>query len=113
MIAAAQLGPRSRLRFYQDTHSFSRVLFVPQPNNANRNTITNSIAAKFQSTTQVQGANYFVAELRVGRGQIFLQRFHRLLGWDDAQWQREVNDYQRQWWANYAPPDRQEVSHVG
>ncbi|GAA4342741.1 M14 family metallopeptidase [Kangiella taiwanensis] len=68
LLAAAQLGPRNRLRFYQDTHSFSRVLFVPQPNNANRNTITNSIAAKFQSTTQVQGANYFPVIDQVGSG---------------------------------------------
>ena len=68
LLAAAQLGPRNRLRFYQDTHSFSRVLFVPQPNNSQRNTITNSLAAKFQSTTQAQGANYFPVIDQVGSG---------------------------------------------
>lgn len=59
LLEAAKLGPANELRFYQDTHSFSRVLFVPQPNNSRRNTITNSLAGKFQSTTQAQGADYF------------------------------------------------------
>ncbi|GAA4356862.1 M14 family metallopeptidase [Kangiella marina] len=68
LLAAAQLGPRNRLRFYQDTHSFSRVLFVPQPSNTRRNAITNSLASKFQSTTQAQGANYFPVIDQVGSG---------------------------------------------
>lgn len=33
------------------------------------------------------------------------------LGWDDRQWELEVNHYQRQWESYYAPPGRQEVSH--
>jgi hypothetical protein len=68
LLSAAQLGPRNRLRFYQDTHSFSRVLFVPQPNNNRLNTITKSLASKFQSTTQAQGANYFPVISQVGSG---------------------------------------------
>ncbi|RDX37658.1 hypothetical protein DZA50_01670 [Kangiella sp. HD9-110m-PIT-SAG07] len=68
LLAAAALGPRSRLRFYQDAHSFSRVLFVPQPAHTSRNTITNSLANKFQDTTQAQGANYFPVIDQVGSG---------------------------------------------
>ncbi|ACV27188.1 M14 family zinc carboxypeptidase [Kangiella koreensis] len=68
LLAAAQLGPRSRLRFYQDTHSFSRVLFVPQPSNSRLNTITKSLASKFQSTTKAQGADYFPVISQVGNG---------------------------------------------
>ncbi|GAA0202759.1 hypothetical protein GCM10009123_07500 [Kangiella japonica] len=68
LLSAAALGPRNRLRFYQDTHSFSRVLFVPQPNNSRRNVITNALAGKFQSATQAQGANYFPVINQQGSG---------------------------------------------
>ncbi len=68
LLAAAQLGPRNRLRFYQDTHSFSRVLFVPQPNNNRLNAITKSLASKFQNTTQAQGADYVPVYNQVGSG---------------------------------------------
>ncbi|AOE49436.1 M14 family zinc carboxypeptidase [Kangiella sediminilitoris] len=68
LLEAAELGPRNRLRFYQDTHSFSRVLFVPQPENARRNAITNSLANKFQDATRVQGSDYFPVIDAVGSG---------------------------------------------
>ncbi|NVK22642.1 MAG: hypothetical protein HWD86_08995 [Kangiellaceae bacterium] len=68
LLEAAKLGPENKLRFYQDTHSFSRVLFVPQPNNSRRNAITNSIAGKFQATTTALGANYFPVIDQVGSG---------------------------------------------
>ncbi|MRX28733.1 M14 family zinc carboxypeptidase [Kangiella sp. HZ709] len=68
LLEAAKLGPESELRFYQDTHSFSRVLFVPQPNNARLNTITQNIATRFQNATISQGANYFPVIDDVGVG---------------------------------------------
>lgn len=68
LLSAAALGPRNRLRFYQDTHSFSRVLFIPQPNNSRLNDITTSLANKFQSATQAQGSNYFPVYNPVGSG---------------------------------------------
>ncbi len=34
------------------------------------------------------------------------------LGWDDQRWELEAGEYQRQWQANYAPPDRQEGSYA-
>ena len=68
LLEAAKLGPRSRLRFYQDTHSFSRVLFVPQPNNSRRNAIANDLAGKFQDATNAQGSNYFPVIDSVGNG---------------------------------------------
>jgi glycerol-3-phosphate dehydrogenase len=41
-------------------------------------------------------------------GQAFLPRIRELcqpvLGWDDADWTREENDYCQQWRKNYAPP---------
>ncbi|WP_223671154.1 M14 family zinc carboxypeptidase [Kangiella shandongensis] len=68
LLQAAKLGPRNRLRFYQDTHSFSRVLFVPQPANSRRNAITNSLAGKFQDATRAQGSDYFPVISEVGSG---------------------------------------------
>ncbi|WP_251358976.1 M14 family zinc carboxypeptidase [Kangiella sp. TOML190] len=68
LLEAAKLAPESRLRFYQDTHSFSRVLFVPQPNNSRLNAITQNIATRFQNTTISQGANYFPVIDQVGSG---------------------------------------------
>ncbi len=68
LLQAASLGPESRLRFYQDSHSFSRVLFVPQPNNSRLNAITQSVATKYQNTTINQGANYFPVIDQVGSG---------------------------------------------
>jgi glycerol-3-phosphate dehydrogenase len=35
-----------------------------------------------------------------------------ILGWDDGRWEKEVNDYRRQWQANYAPPTAGERSHA-
>ncbi len=68
LLEAAKLGPESELRFYQDSHSFSRVLFVPRPNNARLNAITQSVATKYQNTTISLGANYFPVIDDVGSG---------------------------------------------
>ncbi len=68
LLEAAKLAPESELRFYQDSHSFSRVLFVPQPNNPRLNAITQSVATKYQNTTLSQGANYFPVIDQVGSG---------------------------------------------
>ncbi|NVJ64901.1 MAG: GlyGly-CTERM sorting domain-containing protein [Gammaproteobacteria bacterium] len=68
LLEAAKLAPESELRFYQDSHSFSRVLFVPMPNNARLNNITQSVATKYQNTTISQGANYFPVIDQVGSG---------------------------------------------
>ena len=68
LLQAAALAPVNKLRFYQDTHSFSRVLFVPQPNNSRRNTITNALATKFQNVTKSLNADYFPVIDNVGQG---------------------------------------------
>ena len=68
LLEAAKLAPESELRFYQDSHSFSRVLFVPMPNNARLNNIAQSVATKYQNTTISQGANYFPVIDQVGSG---------------------------------------------
>lgn len=59
LLEAAKLAPENQLRFYEDAHSFSRVLFVPQPNHARRNAITTDLATKFQRVTQGVGTDYF------------------------------------------------------
>ena len=68
LLQAASLGPESELRFYQDSHSFSRVLFVPMPNNSRLNAITQNVATMYQNTTINQGANYFPVIDDVGSG---------------------------------------------
>jgi hypothetical protein len=50
--AAAALGPSNRLRFYIDTHSFSRLWFVPYTTNERRNNIAMDLANKMRRATR-------------------------------------------------------------
>ncbi len=48
---AANLGPANRLRLFSDTHSFGRVYFAPTTQNARRNTLTASLAARMRAAS--------------------------------------------------------------
>jgi hypothetical protein len=49
--AAADLAPLDRVRWYVDAHSFSRVMFVPQPPNPRHNRNSISLVNKVAATT--------------------------------------------------------------
>ncbi|MCO7225343.1 M14 family zinc carboxypeptidase [Pleionea sp. CnH1-48] len=47
--AAANLGPANRLRFYIDTHSFTKIYFTPMTSNTRRNAITENLATAMRA----------------------------------------------------------------
>ncbi|MFP5304334.1 MAG: M14 family metallopeptidase [Gammaproteobacteria bacterium] len=51
LYAAAALAPRSRLRFYSDTHSFGRVFFGVNTGNPRRDAITRTLAERMSAAT--------------------------------------------------------------
>lgn len=55
--AAAALAPVDRLRLFVDTHSFSRVMFVPTPPNPRQNANTLSLVNKVAATTGTDPAH--------------------------------------------------------
>jgi hypothetical protein len=51
LYAAADLGPRDRLRFFSDTHSFGRVFFGADTGSARRNALTRTLAERMSAAT--------------------------------------------------------------
>ncbi len=51
LVAAAGLGPSTRLRFYVDTHSFTQILFAPMTGNPRRDAITTTLGARVRAVT--------------------------------------------------------------
>lgn len=58
LYAAADLGPRARLRFFSDTHSFGRVLFGADTGSARRNAITRTLAERMSAATTGDSNRY-------------------------------------------------------
>ena len=66
LVAAAELGPASRLRSYVDYHSFTKLFFIPNTGNARRDAITESLSVKAQSTLGSFGSDYTLVPLAIG-----------------------------------------------
>ena len=66
LVAAAKLAPESRLRFFVDYHSFTKLLFIPNTGNARRDAITQLLSEKVQSTLASFGSNYALIPLAIG-----------------------------------------------
>ncbi len=58
LYAAADLGPRDRLRFYSDTHSFGRVFFGADTGSARRNAVTRTLAERMSAATTGVAGRY-------------------------------------------------------
>ncbi|MGD8976075.1 MAG: M14 family zinc carboxypeptidase [Gammaproteobacteria bacterium] len=49
LVAAAQIAPAERLRFFSDVHSFSQIFFTPLTGNTRRDNITTSLVARMRA----------------------------------------------------------------
>src|SRR5262245_1887372 len=49
--AAADLGPRTRLRLYEDVHSFGKIYLTPQTGNTRRDTIARALRTRMRAVT--------------------------------------------------------------
>jgi hypothetical protein len=49
--AAADLGPRSRLRLYEDIHSYGKIYLTPQTGNTRRDTIARALRTRMRAVT--------------------------------------------------------------
>lgn len=58
LYAAADLGPRARLRFYSDTHSFARVFFGADTGSARRDSIARTLAERMSAATNGDSGRY-------------------------------------------------------
>jgi hypothetical protein len=58
LYAAADLAPRARLRFYSDTHSFTRVFFGVNTGNIRRDFLTRRLAERMSAATTGDVARY-------------------------------------------------------
>ncbi|MDP9140150.1 MAG: hypothetical protein M3O62_05070 [Pseudomonadota bacterium] len=58
LYAAADLGPRTRLRFFSDTHSFGRVFFGAETGSVRRNAITRTLAERMSAATNGDSSRY-------------------------------------------------------
>lgn len=79
VLAAADLAPRSRLRLYEDVHSFGKVYLTPQTGNTRRDTLTRALRTRMRAVTNFEyafgddpiggfigtTADYFAYELQV------------------------------------------------
>ena len=65
LYAAAELGPANRLRFYVDTHSYSKLWFQPNTNNSRRNAIATRVGQAMQVAT---GNTYGLSPSTSGAG---------------------------------------------
>lgn len=63
LLAAADLGPRARLRLYEDIHSFSKVYIAPQTGNGRRDALTRELRTRMRAVT---GFSYAFSDDRLG-----------------------------------------------
>ncbi len=67
LLAAAALGPESRLRFYVDAHSFTQIFLAPMTGNQRRDAITTNLATRMRAALNNK---YFWGPAEPGRGGI-------------------------------------------
>ncbi len=86
LMAAADLGPGDRLRFYVDAHSFTRVLLIPSTANTRRNALTSALASQMRAVSQFR---YFVSVDPAG-SQIGTTADYFAIEYDIPSWTLEI-----------------------